>query len=52
MTLQDFIEVQQQLMSAYGWFIRWWLIAFLVSGVFASLIVWIISLTKHLQNRE
>lgn len=51
MTLDEFLSIQGQLMSAYGWFIRWWLIAFLVSGVLASMIIWIISLTKHMQEK-
>lgn len=36
MTLEMFLGVQAQMMDAFGWFIRWWLILFAASGVIAA----------------
>lgn len=33
MTLEQFIIIQEELFGAFGWFIRWWLIAFVVGGL-------------------
>lgn len=47
MTLVDFISLQGQLVAAFGWFIRWWLIGLLAGGVFATLLVFTIVTTRE-----
>lgn len=36
MTLEQFLGVQAQLIAAFGWFIRWWLILFGAAGTLAA----------------
>lgn len=36
MTLDQFLAVQTQLIAAFGWFIRWWLILFGAAGLVAA----------------
>lgn len=33
MSLENFLQLQAELFWAFGWMIRWWLIAFAVSGL-------------------
>lgn len=42
MTLFEFYSLQGELMSVFGWFIRWWLIAFLAGVLFATVLTWMI----------
>lgn len=39
MTLVQFLALQQELFSAFGWIIRWWLILFGAAGILASTLV-------------
>lgn len=39
MTLEQFLGVQAQMMDAFGWFIRWWLILFGAAGVIAASVI-------------
>jgi len=32
MSLENFLELQTELMWAFGWMVRWWLIMFAVAG--------------------
>ncbi len=36
MTLEQFLGVQAQLLEAFGWFIRWWLIMLAAGGTVAA----------------
>jgi hypothetical protein len=51
MTLAEFLAIQQQLMSAFGWFLRWWLILFATGGVLATVVVSIIVATRSMLSK-
>lgn len=51
MTLDQFLELQQQLFNAFGWFIRWWLILFATLGVCATALVSILTATRSLVDK-
>lgn len=36
MTPDQFLAVQEELIWAFGWFVRWWMILFAVAGVAAA----------------
>ncbi len=48
MTLMMFLELQQELFNAFGWFIRWWLILFGVAGVFAAALAAALVITRSM----
>ena len=33
MSLENFIQLQEELIWAFAWFARWWLILFAVAGI-------------------
>ena len=47
MTLAEFLALQGQLMDAFGWFVKWWLIGLLVGGVFSAVLVFTIITTRE-----
>ncbi len=47
MTLAEFLHLQAQLMDAFGWFVRWWLIGLLVGGVFVAVLVFTLITTRE-----
>jgi hypothetical protein len=51
MTLEIFLALQQELFSAYGWFIRWWLILFGVAGVLAAAVVAILVSARDVMDQ-
>lgn len=52
MTLSDFLELQQQLFNAFGWFIRWWLIVFAALGICATALVSILTATRSMIDKS
>lgn len=48
MSLEYFLALQQELFSVYGWFARWWLILFGVSGVMAATLVAFLVTTRKM----
>lgn len=51
MTLPEFLVLQEQLISAFGWLARWWLILFLVGVVFSAVLVWMIVTTQEMVSK-
>lgn len=51
MSLNDFLSLQSQLMDAFGWLIRWWLIGLIVGGVFAAIITWTLITTREMVSK-
>jgi len=47
MTLAEWLLFQAQMMDAFGWLIRWWLIGLVVGSVFAALLVFTIITTRE-----
>lgn len=47
MTPAEFLFIQGQLMDAFGWFVKWWLIGLTVGGVFSSVLVFTIITTRE-----
>lgn len=47
MTLAEFLILQGQLMSAFGWLVRWWTVALLVGGVMSAVLVFTIITTRE-----
>jgi len=47
MTLAEWLSVQTQLLNAFGWLVRWWLIGLTVGGVFAALMTFTIITTRE-----
>lgn len=50
--LADFMLLQEELITAFSWFIRWWLILFAVAGVFAAVIVSVFVSTRWMIDKS
>lgn len=51
MTLAEFLSIQGQLIGAFGWLLRWWLVLFLVGMAFAAVLVWGIVTTQEMISK-
>ena len=51
MTLYEFYSLQGELMSVYGWFVRWWMIAFLAGAVFAAVVTWMVVTAREMISK-
>lgn len=51
MDLAQFLTLQSQLFSQFGWFIRWWLILFAVGGVALSVFLFFLQVVSNWLNR-
>lgn len=51
MTLAEWLAFQAQMMDAFGWLVRWWLIGLLVGGVFAAIITWTVITTREMVSK-
>lgn len=52
MSLAEFIALQTELIAAFGWFIRWWLILFAVFGVFSSMVLSVFISTRWMIDKS
>jgi hypothetical protein len=52
MTLDQFLGLQEELWWAFGWFARWWLIIFAVSGVALSCVMFFLSVVSTWLERQ
>ena len=46
MDLAQFLTLQDQLFSAFYWFIRWWLILFAVAGVGMAVLIFFLNIAS------
>lgn len=51
MTLEMFIDVQAQMMDAFGWFVRWWLILFAAAGTVAACVLAILLTSRGMFDK-
>ena len=51
MTVDQFLGIQGELMNVFGWFARWWLIAFLVGAVFAAVFAWLLVTAREMVSK-
>ncbi|MBI5950219.1 MAG: hypothetical protein HY865_01065 [Chloroflexi bacterium] len=52
MTLEQFLELQNDFVWAFGWLARWWLIMFGVGGTALAVFLFVLSLiSSWLDNR-
>ena len=51
MTLPEFINLQDQLLSAFGWLIRWWMILFAVFGVLTAVFIFFLQIVSNWLDR-
>lgn len=47
MTIDQFLTLQDQLFGAFGWFIRWWLILFVVGGVTMAVFMFVLQMVSN-----
>lgn len=47
MNLAQFIALQDQLFAAFGWFIRWWLILFVVAGMALTVFMFFLQIVSN-----
>ena len=47
MNLAQFLALQDQLFLAFGWFIRWWLILFVVGGTALTVFMFFLQIVSN-----
>lgn len=51
MTIDQFLTMQDQLLLAFGWYIRWWLILFAVAGILLAAFLFVLRMVSTWLDR-